>query len=180
MPIGCHGEALDFLRTRHYAAGCSNTSTFRYGLYRSDSLPMLGVLWGVAVWIPPTRGAAVTVLPDNPDGVLCLSRLCIDSCAPANAASFLLGRSMKLVDRTRYPALLTYADTGRGHSGAIYRATNWQEIGAVAAGDTWIDSQGVQRGRKRGGITLTRDEMIAQGLTRLPQLPKIKFVHCIK
>lgn len=148
-PVRFHPEAVAFLRSHHYAKGAANTSTYRHGLYRAEGL-MLGELMGVALWIPPTRAAAETVA-DDWRGVLCLSRLCVHPDAPKNAASYLLGRSMRLINRKAWHTLLTYADTGKGHTGAIYKATNWTSLGPVPAGDTWVDADGVQRGRKRGG-----------------------------
>lgn len=175
--IALHNEVLDMLREWHYSKSGPNTSTYRHGLYKSDHAPLVGVCFGAALWIPPTRTAAESVAGENWRGVLCLSRLVVSPEVPPNGASFLLGRSMKMIDRTRWPVLLTYADTAHGHTGSIYKATNWEELGKTPAGDVWIDSQGRQCGRKRGGKTLTRSEMLARGYSQLPSMPKIKFVH---
>lgn len=173
------GEAVEFLARVHYAKGAPNTSVYRHGLYRSDPLmgPLRGELLGVALWLPPTRRAAESVAGEQWRSVFVLSRLAVDPTVPTNGASFLLGRSMRAVDRRRWPVLLTYADTALGHTGAIYRATNWTCVGEVAAGDTWVDADGRQWGRKRGGRSLTRAEMEERGLTRRGPAPKIKFVH---
>lgn len=175
--VPSHGEVVGFLRAIHYAKGAPNTSTYRHGLYRDTIL--VGDLMGVALWIPPTKIAAQSVDADW-QGVLSLSRFAVHPEAPKNAASFLLGASMRLVDRERWPTLLTYADTSQGHTGGIYKATNWECMGETAAGDTWIDGDGQQRGRKRGRFTMTAAQMTAAGMTRQPSLPKIKFVHRAK
>ena len=175
-PIVDHADAASFVARVHYSRSAANTSTYRHGLYRSGN-DALRDLFGVALWQPPTRTAAESVAGADWRGVLCLSRLALDPAVPTNGASFLLGRSMKLIDRDRWPVLLTYADTSHGHTGAIYKATNWTCLGPSPAGDVWIGPNGEQRGRKRGGRTLTAAEMTAAGFTRLPSLPKIKFVH---
>jgi len=36
---------------------------------------------------------------------------------------------MSMLDRKTWPVLLTYADTGQGHTGAIYLATGWEPDG---------------------------------------------------
>lgn len=36
---------------------------------------------------------------------------------------------MALLDRSQWPVLLTYADSGQGHTGAIYDATGWIKDG---------------------------------------------------
>ena len=174
--LPAHSDAVALIQSLHYAQGAPNTSTFRHALYRRDSWPLLDGPYGVALWIPPTRGAAETVDPEW-RGVLALSRFVLDPTVPVNGASFLLAHSMRALDRKRWPTLLTYADTAQGHTGTIYKATGWECLGPVAAGDVWKDESGVQRGRKRGGRTLLAAEMRALGFTRQPQLPKIKFVH---
>lgn len=179
LVVGEHAEAVAFLRSAHYAKGASNTSTYRHGLYPiTDLWPFRAPLAGVAMWMPPTRVTAESVaLRGDWEGVLCLSRLAVAEGVPTNGASFLLGRSMRMIDRRRWPVLLTYADTAEGHTGAIYKATNWTCLGEVDAGDTWTTPDGVMRGRKRGGRTLTRAEMVAAGCVQRPCAPKIKYVH---
>ncbi len=179
--VPAHGEVIRFLRRHHYARGGPNTSTYRHGMYRADPavIPLVGELVGVALWLPPTRPAAESVAGTEWQGVLCLSRLAIAPGIGTNGASFLMGRSMRLVDRQRWPWLLTYADTGHGHTGAIYRATNWTCVGEVAAGDTWTAPDGSQRGRKRGGHTLLAAELVGSGYVRNPGAGKVKFVHHI-
>lgn len=170
-----HREVLACLERWHYARGGPNTSTYRHGLYSQGF--KLGDPYGVTLWLPPTRRAAESVAGEEWRGVLALSRLACAPEAPRNAASFLLGRSMALIDRSRWPVLLTYADTALGHTGAIYRATNWTCLGEVRAGDVWIDAEGRQAGRKRGGRSLTFAEMLSAGYTRKPAAPKVKFIH---
>lgn len=166
--------ALSFLREVHYAGGRGTTATYVHGLFRQ------GCLVGVALWLPPTRVAALTVDADW-KGVLSLSRLAVASGEPTNAASFLLGRSMRLVaaDR-RFHSLLTYADERHGHTGAIYRATNWEYLGLVPGASAWLDADGHQVSIRtgpphaRGSRTVT--EMTALGYTRVPASRKHKFV----
>jgi len=157
----------------HYSKGAPNTGVTRTGLFDP-----LGELCGVALWLPPTKAAAFTV-SDDWRNVLHLSRFVVAPRCPTNAASFLLGRSMnKSVDRERWPTLLTYADTGMEHTGAIYFATNWTCLGEVAAGDTWQHVEtGEIRGRKRGARNISAADMRAAGFERRPNRPKIKFVH---
>jgi hypothetical protein len=167
-------EAVDLIERVHYAGGAPNTSVARHALIRRDNPDKIR---GVALWLPPTRAAAVTV-SDDPRRVLALSRFVLDDDVPRNGESFLLGRSMRRLDRSTWSTLLTYADTRHGHTGTIYRATGWEYVGLVpGARDAWVDAAGVQRGKKRGGRNLTADEMRALGFRRLPASPKHKYVH---
>lgn len=173
MPM--HGEAEQIIRQFHYSQSCPNTSTYRHGLY-SAADGIFALPYGVALWIPPTRTAAEHLAGSDWQGVLSLSRLVVIPDVPTNGASFLLGRSMRMIDRRRWPVLVTYADTNQGHTGAIYRATNWRCDGEVPAGDVWESPTGSLQGRKRGRFTRTADEMRQLGFTRRPSSPKIRFV----
>lgn len=167
-------EAREFIERTHYTAGAPNTAVARHALMPIDEDKIVGV----ALWLPPTRVAAESVNRDNPRGVLALSRLCVADGMPTNSASFLLGRSMKMIDRQAWPTLLTYADTREGHTGAIYRATNWTCLGEVRGWPTWQHKiTGERRGKKRGPRNLSTAEMEALGFERLAPVPKIKFVH---
>ena len=158
----------------HYAKGGSNTGTYVHGLFRTDDLwsECVGVAW----WIPPTRSAAEATFPGRWQGVLCLSRLVIAPGVPHNACSFLLARSRKLIDRERWPCLVTYADDWRGHTGAIYRADNWSYRGKTRPERTYqIDGRMVAR--KAGPHTRTHAEMLALGAELVGSFSKHKFVR---
>lgn len=170
-------EAREFIERTHYAAGCPNTSVARHALRAVGE----NKLCGVALWLPPTKNAAASVAGEDWRGVLALSRLCVAPGMPTNSASFLLGQSMKLLDRKTWHTLLTYADTREGHTGAIYRATNWDFLGEVPGSDAWRHREtGERRGRKRGGRNYSAAEMVEMGFERLPCMPKRKFVHSMR
>lgn len=162
----------------HYSGHASNTAVYLHGLFPR------GAFWaydccGIAWWIPPTRSAAEATYPENWQGVLALSRLIVVPSVPTNGASFLLGRSMRLIDRKRWPCLVTYADTWRGHTGKIYRATNWQYAGLTPAYDVWtLDGKVIAR--KAGPKTRTKAEMLALGARFEGRFPKHKFIHVVK
>lgn len=168
-------DAVGMIKKYHYTKSAANTAVARHGLIAPS-----GDLMGAILWMPPTKVAARTV-DAAWRSVLTCSRLVIHPQVPTNGASFLLGRSMSMIDRSKWATLLTYADTKEGHTGAIYLATNWTQVGPVAAGDTWTHSvSGEQRGRKRGPTSLSVSEMLAAGYVRSRPLPKIKFAHWSK
>lgn len=174
MDACSQAEAREFIQRTHYSGGAPNTAVARHALYGATG----GKVMGVALWLPPTRVAAESVNKENPRGVLALSRLCIAEGMPTNSASFLLGRSMKMLDRAVWPTLLTYADTREGHTGAIYKATNWTCLGEVRGWPAWRHKvTGEMRGKKRGPRNLSTEEMVTAGFERLAPMPKIKFVH---
>jgi hypothetical protein len=169
------GVARRLVEREHYARGAPNTATFLHGLFRAAAFwdeECVGVAW----WIPPTRSAAEATFPANWLGVLSLSRLAITPDAPRNAASFLISRSRRLIDRMRWPCLVTYADEMQGHTGAIYRADNWTYLGRTKP-EAAFAVRGRLTARKAGGHTRTRTEMAQLGAESLGSFAKHKFVH---
>ena len=157
----------------HYAKTGSNTATFRHGLFLKTSPEIcLGVAW----WIPPTKSAALANYPKNWKAVLVLSRLVVHPDVPQNAASFLIMRSVNLIRKdSRWEYLLTYADEWQKHSGAIYKATNWQPRGKTAPEATWVDVKGRMVSRKAGPHTRTKDEMLALGHKMIGRFSRHRF-----
>ena len=167
--------ARDMIERFHYAAGASNTATFLHGLFRDGDIfeeQCKGVCW----WIPPTKSAALATYPPNWKGVICLSRLVIAPDVPTNAATFLLSRSRRMIDREIWPCLVTYADQWRGHTGAIYRADNWTYVGLTKPERTYV-KDGRMMSRKAGPKTRTHAEMLALGAVCVGSFSKHKFVR---
>lgn len=158
----CDQEIAErFVIKHHYARGTSNTATYLHSLYPA------GWHWyedcvGVAWWIPPTRSAAEAWAGEAWEGVLSLSRLAIEPGVPANACSFLLSKSVRRIDRTRWHTLVTYADSWRGHKGTIYRACGWEYCGETKP-EAVYTINGRMTARKAGGKTRTHAEMLALG-----------------
>jgi hypothetical protein len=163
----------DLVEKHHYSGGGSNTATYRHGLFRIDQPARIR---GIAWWIPPTKAAAQATYPIDWQGVLALSRLAIDPDVPKNAATFLLARSRKLIDRKRWPCLVTYADEWQGHDGLIYRLDGWQEMGRTSPEATWV-KDGRLIARKAGPNTRTKAEMEALGAEMIGYFSRIKFVR---
>lgn len=168
-------EAQALVAAHHYAGGGSNTATGRHGLYRVGETQPVGVAW----WIPPTKSAALATYPERWTGVLALSRLVIAPGVPKNAATFLLSRSVKLIDRAKWPCLVTYADEWRGHSGGIYRAAGWTYVGRTKPERTYT-LNGRMIARKAGPKTRTHAEMLALGAVCVGSFAKHKFVSVVE
>jgi hypothetical protein len=79
-------------------------------------------------WQPPPVGAARSACPEAPYGVLALSRMVAIDRANRSLrhVSRPLRRQMRaLIDRTRWPVLITYSDEGQGHTGHTYKCSGW-------------------------------------------------------
>lgn len=166
--------ATALVQKYHYSHGAANTATVLHGLYRKGSPVDVGVAW----WMPPTKAAALATYPENWKGVLSLSRLVVAPDVPKNACSFLMGKSMRMIDRTKWPCLVTYADEWQGHAGTIYKATNWVEVGVTRKEPVFVIGDRMVS-RKAGPRTRTHEEMFALGAVIVGRFSKRKFVHIV-
>ena len=162
------------VRKFHYARGASNTAVYLHGLFRKGDI-FQEQCQGLAWWIPPTRSCAEATYPANWKGVLSLSRLVILPGVPSNACTYLLSQSRKLIPKDVWPCLLTYADEFRGHTGAIYKADNWQMLGLTKPQPVYV-LRGVMIARKAGPKTRSHSQMLALGCELVGKFRKHKFV----
>ena len=161
-----------FIIEHHYSKGCSNTAVYVHGLFRKGS----DILMGVAQWLPPTRVAAESVNRENWRRVLSLTRLAVHPDVPTNGASFLMGRSIKIIKAEgKWVSLVTYADHFMGHTGQIYKATNWTYVGSMKGSPRWEDANGRQVARK-STKSRSNAQMLALGYRCVGTFGKHKFV----
>lgn len=162
--------AVEFISAHHYARRGARSAMYRHGLFPVDN-PI--DCRGVALWMPASPRTV-----EDWKGALTLSRLVVEPGMPTNAASFLLAGSINLIRRERkYRVLVTYADTAQGHTGAIYRATNWEYLGGeFGLGNvTFVDDEG----RSYSHRAITKKTVPAErraAMTRVPSTAKHKFV----
>jgi len=76
--------------------------------------------------------------------------------------------------------LVTYADTWMGHTGTIYKATNWEYVGLTKPTPVFVSNIGKMMGRKRGGKNITKQDLLKQGFSDVGKYPKHKFRLIIK
>ncbi|MGI9459534.1 MAG: hypothetical protein ACR2NF_06015 [Pirellulales bacterium] len=126
-----------------------------------DSVPV-----AVYAWMPPAPGAAKTICPEFPQGVLSLSRM---SAVPKaerrlkHISKPLRWQMKNIIDRTRYPVLVTYSDEGdprgdgRGHNGFTYQCSGWTKTARNRV-NYYEDANGnrissYNKGGRRDGVT---------------------------
>jgi hypothetical protein len=79
-------------------------------------------------WQPPPPGAAKSVCPESPQGVLALSRMVAvprEERLLRHVSKPLRRQMLREIDRTRWPVLVTYSDEGQGHTGHVYKCSGW-------------------------------------------------------
>lgn len=122
-------EAMDMVVKNHYLhrkAPCS----FAFGLFEGEE--MVGcVTYGTPSSAPLRRGICGDEEKNN---VIELTRLWIKDGTPKNTESFLIGNTIKLVDKE---IIVSYAEIEQGHVGIVYQATNWIYTGLSAKRTNW-------------------------------------------
>lgn len=106
---------------------------------------------------------------ENAPRVYELNRLWLDDRCPKNSESRFISWSIRELSKLRpYLILISYADTGAGHSGMIYAATNWIYTGLSdkrSSGDKVV-------GNKHSRHSRTLEEAVI-----VPRTRKHRFVY---
>jgi hypothetical protein len=81
-----------------------------------------------------------------------IKRLAMSPSCPRNSESRFIGKTITLLrKRCIVRGIVTYADSGVGHTGIIYRASGFQYMGLTTPKtDFWVGDVNV--GQRRGGI----------------------------
>ena len=165
----------------HYAKGASPNGVYLHGLFlHGDYRTCYGVAW----WLPAMAGTVARYNPGGNRTTLTLHRLVIHPLVPTNGASYLMGRSIRRIEQEgRYEMLVTYADTWRGHTGAIYKATNWHYEGLSEPLPVWVNADG-QPQSKRNGLAgknhRTPTDMETNGCVMIGQYAKHVYTMRLK
>lgn len=126
----------EFIIKNHYS-GTASVSTFSIGLYKDDVL--IGVICYGPSSAPPMAKSISNLISNN--NYLELQRLFIYDVTEKNTESWFIGQSIKLI-RNKYPdvkVIISFADSGEGHVGTIYQATNFLYLGKTDPRKALID-----------------------------------------
>ena len=115
-----------------------------------------------------------------------LSRLWVVGGEPKNTASFFIGHTLRfLQNKTRLLGVVSYADTTEGHTGTVYKASNFKLLGLTARsyhyllGGVRIHKKKVWRDAKKLQIT-EKAHAAEQGLVKVPEDEKLIFYFTFK
>ena len=105
------------------------------------ALVIEGKIQGVVVYGQPSPSIQKFSFIERDFRLYELSRLVIQT-DRKNAASFLVGNSLKMLDKPC--AVVSYADTAHNHCGFVYQATNWIYTGSTKSHDHTYIVDGVR------------------------------------
>jgi hypothetical protein len=180
--VGCTDDAREFLEKYHYA-GYGRAGNPVYIAILNDSVI------GVVKFAPPIRQGVAASLGINNENLMELDRFCIH---PAyhkrNFASHFMAKVLKEV-KTSFPhvrKLVSFADPRFGHSGTVYRSSNWIDVGKTASSYYYSDCEGKEVNKKTLYEHAKRLSMTERhyantfGYVRVRIPPKIKFVYDLR
>lgn len=126
-----------FLKRWHYSDYVNIQAKHTFCLFREGNFGIPEMV-GVCIYTRPAGPTAgQSYYPEAPDKVLELRRLCLIDSTPKNAESYFVSRTIKwLKQNTDWEFILSYADMEQGHTGVIYRASNFEYVGVTGAGKT--------------------------------------------
>lgn len=124
-------EAREWVLYKHYAHRIP-TICYAFGLYRS------GILNGVCTFGVPASQALIigSMGIEYKDCFLELNRLVVNDGLPRNALSYFVASCLRALPRPM--VVVSYADSGMGHHGYIYQATNWIYTGLSDKHALWV------------------------------------------
>lgn len=120
----------------HRTAPCS----FAFGLFELNGdhsgFFIMDRLVGVITYGTPSsaplRGGLCGV--EEKSNVIELTRLWVEDSTPKNAESYLIGNTLRMVNKE---IIVSFAEIEAGHVGTVYQATNWIYTGLSAKRTNW-------------------------------------------
>ena len=123
---------VSFIEKHHYSHNVNGIqSYYHFGLFREGNFGIPTMIGAMLYAMPSMPATAAKYNPINP---MELRRLvCIDD-TPKNTESYFIGKTFKwLKQNTDVEVIVSFADQHYGHSGVIYKATNFEYIGETAS-----------------------------------------------
>ena len=129
-------SVVKFIEKHHYSHNVNGVqSLYHYGLFTEGNFGLPKMIGAMMYAHPSMPATAAKYNPINSDKCLELRRLvCIDD-TPKNTESYFIGQTFKLLKRdTDMEVIVSFADQHHGHTGVIYKATNFDYLGETAKG----------------------------------------------
>jgi hypothetical protein len=117
-------EVSGFIEKWHYSKNINGCiADFCFGLFNP-----LGEMVGAMFFGRMAMANQYKRFHEDEKCVIELRRLCCVDDTPKNAESFFIARALKLLRRKFKGVVVSYADKEYGHSGVIYKASNFKQL----------------------------------------------------
>ena len=124
-----------FIEKWHYSGSVRGLHiSYCFTLFSPDGPFGLPKMIGAMVYGEPAMpDVSKKYWPKNPKIVLELNRLCCIDDTLKNTESYFIGQTMRwLKKNSDYRVIISFADTAQGHTGTIYKATNFKHKGITS------------------------------------------------
>lgn len=120
-------EIKDFIESYHYSHNINGViSDYCFGLY--DQANLIGAM----IYGRPAMAGQWKKYTDKPEELTELRRLVCVDITPKNTESYFIGKTLRwLKKNTELKIVISYADLEHGHSGVIYKASNFEFKGTI-------------------------------------------------
>lgn len=155
-------EVHELCEKYHGYGGAGNAMVYAFGVVEN------GEVVAAYAWQPPAPGAARSICPECPQGVLALSRMVAvpkDRRALNHISKPLRYQMRHMIDRSRWPVLVTYSDSGQGHTGHVYKCSGWQKTSESDV-PFYINNEGVRTSYYSNGVSGGRN-LVKGGITTI-------------
>ena len=125
----------DFIEQHHYSHNINGLmSSYCFAMYDQQQQIVGAMIYGKLGMANAWKKYGNSI-----DEVMELRRLVLVDDTPKNSESYFIGRTLRwLKAHTAVTTIVSYADPNYGHSGVIYRATNFEHVGMTAPGKVII------------------------------------------
>jgi hypothetical protein len=145
--------ARGFISKYHYLQSMPDSTLFCYAGHYGTKLAGI-IVFGMG----GSKSRYTTIIPEIQNGEYCeLTRLWCHDLAPKNTESRIISEALKMLP-VNIKLVVSYADDGQGHSGIIYKATNWIYMGKTESGSILVDKNGKRLHPRLLGIYKMRHE----------------------
>ena len=124
-----------FIEKYHYSHNINGIQSYHhFGLYTEGNFGLPKMIGAMLYAMPSMPHTAKKYNPINPDRCMELRRLvCIDD-TPKNTESYFIGKTLRwLKQNTDVEVVVSFADQHYGHTGIIYKATNFEYLGETSS-----------------------------------------------
>jgi len=124
-----------FIEKYHYSHNINGIQSYHhFGLYTEGNFGLPKLIGAMLYAMPSMPHTAKKYNPINPNRCMELRRLvCIDD-TPKNTESYFIGKTLRwLKQNTDVEVVVSFADQHYGHTGIIYKATNFEYFGETAS-----------------------------------------------
>lgn len=150
------GEAQRCYKKWHYLGNKGLMATWNIGVFTDNNL------WGaISLGVPNAKEIKGIYNEKTQNDWWEIKRLALSDDLPKNSESRVIAIAVKLLKKFRKPkGIITYADSGVGHRGIIYKASGFTYLGLTAQKtDLFIDGKKIgKKGQYRRAIKGEKEE----------------------